>query len=592
LGPHDAESRIGPGGVRYVRAREPLGRYPANLTGRLAHWATHAPDRTFLATRTADGWERLDYATAFARVERIAHALLARGLSAERPVAVLSENGIDHALLGLAAMHVGVPYVPVSPAYSLVSQDFGKLKLVTGVARPGLLFASDGARFARALAAVAGDADVVVSANPQPGAALFTDLLAEAPGPAVAAAHAGVGPDTIAKILFTSGSTGLPKGVINTQRMLCSNQQMIVQTMPFMAETPPVIVDWLPWNHTFGGNHNLGTVIYNGGTLYIDDGRPLPGAGILRTVENLRGLSPTAYFNVPKGFEALVPYLQADPDLCATFFKDLKMIFYAAAALAPPIWNALAELAEATRGERIFMGTSLGSTETAPMSLTTNFPVDRAGIIGVPAPGVDVKLVPAGGKLELRVRGPNVMPGYHGQEAATRAAFDEEGFYRTGDALRFVDPEDPSRGFVFDGRLAEDFKLSSGTWVNAGPLRIAVLAHFGSLVRDVVIAGHDRDEVAILIFPDTDACRAFGDEAAVRARLGELLASLAATSTGSSTRIERALVLDEPPSLDADEITDKGSLNARAILDRRAARVRELFDDESPAVIRLTKERL
>jgi feruloyl-CoA synthase len=604
LGPHDASMRTSPNGTRYVRLNQPLQPYAANITQRLAHWAAQAPTRTFLAARSGDGWERLDYATALARVESTAQALLDRGLSPERPVAVLSENGLDHAVLGLAAMHVGIPYVPISPAYSLVSQDFEKLKFVCSIARPGLLFAADGARFGRALAAVAGEAEVVVSHHPSGGATSFASFHSTIPTAAVAAAHANVGPDTLAKILFTSGSTGVPKGVVNTQRMLCSNQQMIAQMLPFVTEEPPLIVDWLPWNHTFGGNHNLGFVLFNGGTLYIDDGRPLPGAGIERSVENLRGLSPTAYFNVPRGFEAIVPHLQKDAALRATFFKDLKMIFYAAAALAPPLWNALVELAEATRGERIFMSTSLGSTETAPMALATNFEVDRAGIIGVPAPGVEMKLVPVQGKLELRLRGPNVMPGYYRQDEATRSAFDDEGFYRMGDALRFVDEEDASAGFVFDGRLAEDYKLSSGTWVNAGPLRVSVLAHFAPLARDVVMAGHDRECVAMLVFPDIDACRALCGSAAsalalpdviahpaVRARFGELLASLARTSTGSSTRVERLLLLEEPPSLDASEITDKGSLNARAILDRRANAVLELFDDGSSQPIALILEK-
>jgi feruloyl-CoA synthase len=604
LGPHDATVREAPGGVRYVASPHPLGPYPASVTERLEHWAQVAPQRTFLAARAGDGWERLDYATAFARVERLAQALVERGLSVERPVAILSENSIDHALLGLAAMHAGIPYVPVSPAYSLVSTDFSKLKLVCGIARPGLLYAADGERFGRALAAVAGDAEVVVSRAVPAGATPFDALLAGEATGAVASAHAAVGPDTIAKILFTSGSTGVPKGVVNTQRMLCSNQQMLTQTLSFIEDEPPVVVDWLPWNHTFGGNHNFGLVLFNGGTLYIDDGRPLPGAPSARTVENLRGLSPTLYFNVPKGFEMLVPFLREDGALRATFFANLKMIFYAGAALAPAVWQALVELGEATCGERIFMATSLGSTETAPLSLATNFPVDRPGIIGVPTPGVEVKLVPREGKLELRVRGPNVMPAYYRQPEETRAAFDEEGFYRTGDALRFVDSGDASRGFLFDGRIAEDFKLATGTWVNAGPMRIAALAHLAPFARDAVLAGHDRDSVGLLVFPDLEACRALcGPEGAglapgtllahprVRARFAELLASLARESTGSSTRIERLILLEEPPSLDASEITDKGSLNARAILERRAALVSELFNDTSTQTILPALER-
>jgi len=604
LGPHDAVVRRSSDGTRYVQSPHALGAYPTSVTERLRFWAGRAPERTFLAARSGDGWERLDYATTHQRVERVAQALLHRGLSAERPVAVLSENALDHGVLGLAAMHAGIPWVPVSPAYSLVSQDFGKLKLVRDIVRPGLIYAADGARYERALAAVAGDAEVVVSRSVPSGATPFESLLSCPPTSAVSGANAAVGPETIAKILFTSGSTGVPKGVINTHRMLCSNQRMIAQTLAFVEDDPPVIVDWLPWNHTFGGNHNFNLILFNGGTLYIDDGRPLPGAPIARTVENLRGINPTLYLNVPKGFESLVPFLRDDAALRAGFFKDLKMIFYAAAALSPVVWDALVELAETTCGERIFMGTSLGSTETAPMSLTTNFHVDRAGIIGVPPPGVEIKLVPSGGKLELRVRGPNVMPGYYRQPEASRAVFDDEGYFCTGDALQFVDPSDASQGFTFDGRLAEDFKLSSGTWVNAGPLRIAMLAHFAPYARDVVLAGHDREYLALLVFPDLDACRALcpaSDEPlppgriladpAVRRLFEGLLASLARSSSGSSTRIERLMLLEEPPSLDANEITDKGSLNARAILDRRAALVNELYDDASPHPIALSLER-
>jgi feruloyl-CoA synthase len=604
LGPHDAIVRRSEDGSHYVQSPHPLGAYPTNVTERLAYWARRTPERTFLAARSGAGWQVLGYAVAFERVERVAQALLHRGLSVERPVVVLSENSLDHAVLGLAAMHAGIPYVPVSPAYSVVSQDFGKLKLVRDIVRPGLIYAADGTRYQRALAAIAGDAEVIVSRDVPAGAKPFEALLTCEPSSAVANAHAAVGSDTIAKILFTSGSTGVPKGVVNTHRMLCSNQRMIAQTLAFVEDEPPVIVDWLPWNHTFGGNHNFNLVLFNGGTLYIDDGRPLPGAPIARTVENLRGISPTLYLNVPKGFESLVPFLRDDASLRATFFKDLKMIFYAAAALSPVVWNALVEIAEQTCGERIFMGTSLGSTETAPMSLTTNFLVDRAGIIGVPPPGVEIKLVPCGDKLELRVRGPNVMPAYYRQPDETRAVFDEEGFYRTGDALKFVDPGEPARGFVFDGRLAEDFKLSSGTWVNAGPLRIAMLAHFAPYARDLVLAGHDREYLSLLVFPDFDACRALcapGDEPmlpgeiiahpAVRERFERLLAGLAHASSGSSTRVERLILLEEPPSLDANEITDKGSLNARAILDRRATMVSELYDDASPYPITLSLER-
>ncbi|MGQ9369532.1 feruloyl-CoA synthase [Azospirillum sp. ST 5-10] len=582
-----------PDGTWVLRADTPLEAHPEKLTLCLERWAEAAPERVFLAQRHADGgWRELTYAETLDRVRRIAGALLARGLSRERGIAILSGNDIEHALLGLAAQYAGIPYAPVSTAYSLVSTDFGKLRHVLGLVTPGLVFAADGRRFEPALkATVPEGVEVVVTHVPPDGmaATAFEALTAAAPTAAVDAAHAAVGPDTVAKLLFTSGSTGMPKGVINTQRMMTANQQMLRQVFTFLAEEPPVLVDWLPWNHTFGGNHNFNMALYNGGSYYIDEGRPVAD-GVLPTIANLREVAPTMYFNVPKGYEALVPHLRAEPALRQRFYSRLKALFYAGAGLAPHIWESLEELAVEACGERVVFVTSLGSTETAPAALICNRPVDQPGIVGVPAPGVEMKLVPAAEKLELRLRGPNITPGYWRQEDMNAKAFDDEGFYRMGDALRFVDEARPELGFVFDGRISEDFKLATGTWVSVSRMRAAVLSHFAPLVSDVVVAGHDRDHVAVLLVPDVPSCRdhcpdfarSAGDvevlrRPEVRARFQAMLDSLARTATGSSNRIERALVLEERPSLDAGEITDKGSLNQRAVLAVRAALVEDLY---------------
>jgi feruloyl-CoA synthase len=578
-------------GTILMRSPRQLEPYAQKLGDRLDHWATAAPNRVFLAARDASGaWQTLTYAETRARVRRIAQALLDRGLSLERPVAVLSGNGIAHALLGLAAMYVGVPYAPISPAYALLSGDFGKLVQIIEQLTPGLVFAADGGAFARAIAAaVPPDAELVVSANPPPdrAATLMAALDAPVTG-AVDAAAARVGPETIAKVLFTSGSTGLPKGVINTQRMLCANQAMLAMGFPFVRAEPPVIVDWLPWNHTFGANHNFNLVLDNGGSLYIDEGKPLP-AGIAATARNLREIAPTIYFNVPKGYEALLPHLAADRALRENFFSRLKVLFYAGAGLAQHVREALEELAVATTGERIIFLTSLGSTETAPLALACTWDFPRCGNIGLPASGVELKLVPADGKLECRLRGPNITPGYWRAPERTAEAFDAEGFYKIGDTLHFVDPDKPALGLLFDGRIAEDFKLASGTWVNVGSLRAHLIDHCAPYVRDAVIASPDRDDVAVLVFPDLDACRslcldpqastaaAVVNDRGVRGKFQALLNALARRSTGSSNRICRAMLLAEPPSLDAGEMTDKGSLNQRAVLRRRAALVEELY---------------
>ncbi|MGD0317412.1 MAG: feruloyl-CoA synthase [Xanthobacteraceae bacterium] len=586
-------------GCILMRSPDALPPYPAKFTERLDYWAKAAPQRIFLAQRDSAGeWRTLTYATAFTKVRAIAAALLARDLSPDRPIAILSGNDIEHALIGLAAMHVGIPYAPISVPYSLLSQDFKQLKAIIDILAPGLVFAANGTAFARALAAaVPPGVEVVVTANPPPDrpATPFAELASAQPTPAVETAHAEVGPDTVAKILFTSGSTGQPKGVINTQRMLCANQVMIRAGFSFFADEPPVVVDWLPWNHTFGSNHNFGLVLDNGGSLYIDEGKPMPGA-IAATVRNLRDIAPTIYFNVPKGFEMLLPYLDGDQALREKFFSRLKVLFYAGAALSQHVRNELERLAVATTGERIIFLSSLGSTETAPLAVSCSWESKHVGNIGLPAVGVELKLVPREGKLEARLKGPNITPGYWRAPALTADAFDAEGFYKIGDALRFEDAADPAKGLIFDGRLAEDFKLATGTWVSVGPLRTAFIGHCAPLVRDVVLAGADRDEVAALVFPDLDACRKLAPDLAadvpaadllaeprVRQAFARLLQALAEGSRGTSTRVCRAILLAEPPSLDVGEMTDKGSINQRRVLAHRAILVEQLYANPPPA---------
>jgi feruloyl-CoA synthase len=588
LGSLDVDFIERPDGSLLVRPTRDLPPYAARLAERLEHWASVDPDRVFIARRQDGGdWRRISYGQALAHARALGQAILDRGLSADRPIVILSANDLDHAMLALAALHVGVPYAPISVAYSLVSTDHAKLRQIMALLTPGLVFCDDGARYARAIAAaVPEDVEIVVARHPAPDrpSTLLSDLLATHPTPAIDAAAAAVTPDTVAKFLFTSGSTGLPKAVINTQRMLCSNQAMLLAAFPFMADEPPVIVDWLPWNHTFGGNHNVGLVLYNGGTFYIDDGKPTP-AGIAESLRNLREIAPTIYFNVPKGYEELVRALEREPDLRQTFFSRVEMLFYSAAGLSQHVWDALDRLAIETVGERIVMLTGLGATETAPFSIVTRADCTASGIVGLPVAGIELKLAPMEGKLEARVRGPNVMPGYWRNPAQTAGAYDEEGFYRFGDALCFVDPADRTKGFRFDGRISEDFKLATGTWVSVGPMRAKLLQRLPELARDVVIAGADRDFVAVLVIPDLDMHARLG-VAGYAAALREGLMELALESTGSASRVARAVVLTEPLSIDAGEVTDKGSINQRAVLALRKALVDTLYGPaDHPAII-------
>jgi len=598
LGPAETMLDRRSDGTILLRSPHELGSYPVKLGERLVHWANETPGQIFLAKRDVSGnWRTLAYAQTLALVRILGQALLDRGLNAERPLAILSGNDLEHALLALAALHVGVPYAPISPAYSLVSTDYLKLRYILDLLEPGLVFAANGERFARAVAAALPRACELVVSEAAPrnrDATSFDTLLAQPAGKSVDDAFAAVNGDTVAKILFTSGSTGQPKGVINTQRMLCSNQEMLATTLPCLRQEPPVLMDWLPWNHTFGGNHNVGLVLYNGGSLYIDDGRPLPGE-FEKSAANLREIAPTVYFNVPRGYEELAGYLKREPALRDKFFSRVRMLFYSGAGLPQPVWDAFDDLALQTCGERIVWITGLGATETAPLATCANWESGRAGMIGLPVVGQEMKLAPAGDKFEARFRGPNITPGYWKQPELTAQAFDEEGYYRMGDAVRFDDPVHPEKGLMFDGRLVEDFKLSSGTWVSVGPLRARFIAACAPLVQDVVIAGHDRDYLSVLIFPRMEDCRGVSGlpttapatevlaHAAIRQRFQELLDRMRREASGGSTRIVRALLLDTPPSIDAAEVTDKGSINQRAVLERRAMLVDELYRDAPSA---------
>jgi feruloyl-CoA synthase len=588
-------------GTIYLRPKTLLGDYPLRLTDRLHHWAAATPDNVFMAEREAGGaWRKLTYAQLLDASRHIASALLHRGLSAEKPVVILSGNAIDHALIAFGALYAGIPFCPVSPAYSLISRDFGKLSYVMKLLTPGLVFADDADKFSEALSAnVPAGVEIAATSGALAGRDVtrLSDLLNAPLRGDLAAAHEKIGPDTIAKFLLTSGSTGNPKAVINTQRMICANQVMIRETMAFLQDEPPVIVDWLPWNHTFGGNHNIGLTLYNGGSMYLDQGKPMPG-GIEETVRNLREVSPTVYFNVPKGYESLLPYLRDDASLRDKFFSRLHAMFFSGAALSPFVWSSLDELSVQATGSRVPVLTGLGATETAPFFMSVNPRTSRSGHVGLPVPGNDAKLVPNNGKLEVRAKGPNVTPGYWRQPELTKAAFDEEGFYKFGDAIKPADADDFDAGFDFDGRIAEDFKLASGTWVSVGPLRARFIAACAPLVRDVVIAGINRDEISALVILDLDGCRLINPklsaddiaaaDASVRAAFRERFQALMAGATGTSNRITRAILLDAPLSIDRGEVTDKGSINQRAVLEHRNGIVEELYaTTPSPRVVTL-----
>jgi feruloyl-CoA synthase len=579
----------------------PLAPFERSLGVMLRRWAAESPETVFLGERDASGhWRLITYAEANRHADAIAQALIDRGLGCDRPVMVLSGNSIGHALIMLGGFLAGVPVVPVSAAYSLLSQDFAKLRTIFGEIRPALIYVERGDLFARALDALDLSGVEIATAGGETDRTVtpLATLLETVPTQQVSQRLAQVAPESVAKVLYSSGSTGTPKGVINSHGMLCANQQMIAQVWPFMEETPPVLVDWLPWNHTFGGNHNFNMVLKRGGTLYIDGGKPLPGL-VEQTVRNLADISPTIYFNVPAGFAMLLPFLESDEALRNKFFGKLQLIFYAAAALPQDLWQRLEAVSLLATGRKVPMTSSWGATETSPAVTSAHFPIDRAGVIGLPLPGVTLKMVPDRGKFELRVKGPNVTPGYLHQPDLTAAAFDEEGFYRIGDAGAFADPADAAKGIVFKGRVAEDFKLSTGTWVHVGMLRVGILAATAPAIQDLLVTGHDRDYIGILAWPNIQGCRGIcgsgeGEPTAegllrsneVARYLREALTAYNAQQEGSSTQVRRIMLMTAPPSIDANEITDKGYINQRAALEMRKVLVEKLYGEEpAPEVI-------
>ncbi|MEU4667442.1 feruloyl-CoA synthase [Amycolatopsis sp. NPDC023774] len=593
----DVEREDRPDGSVVFRSRDPLGTYPRSVATMLRDWAEVDPGYPLVAERDGDGWATLTYGEVRRRADALGQALLDRGLGPDRPVMILSGNSVAHLVLTLGALTAGVPVAPISVAYSLLSGDHARIRQIAKVLNPGLVFAEAGGPFAKALAAVEAPgvdrASVVLAREVHvvDGAESLDDLLATSPGQQLEAAYAATGPDALAKVLFTSGSTGAPKGVLNTHRMLCANQQSIRQVWPFLGEERPVLVDWLPWSHTFGGNHNVDLVLHNGGTLYVDDGKPAPQL-FGRSLENLRSAQPTLYFNVPAGYAQLVPVLEQDPDFARVFFSRLRLLFNAAAALPAALRTRLAGAARAA-GVDVPLTSSWGATETAPAVTSAHFPFDDSRCIGVPLPGLEVKLAPVGEAREIRVRGASVTPGYLHRPDLTAAAFDEEGFYRTGDAAGPAS-DDPNSGLLSGGRIAEDFKLDTGTFVRVGALRTALLSAV-PLLSDAVIAGENRSYVSALAWlNDAEARALFAGSlessdgcvmhAELRAHVGKQLAAMNAAA-GSAGRVERLVVLAEPPDLDAGEITDKGYLNQRRVLVRRVAFVERLYAGEPDAAV-------
>jgi len=580
------EVEQGPEGRLIVRSTEPLGEHAVSVVHDFRAISEAHPDRLLVAERDGDDWARLTWGDARAQVDRLAQGLLDRGL-ADRPVMVLSGNSRLHLVVTLAAMTVGAPAVPTSVAYSLQSADHAKLRAMAELVDPGLVVA-ESAAFAGAVAAVGGGRTVL---SPELDGAVRPDDLAAEPTDEVDRRCAALRRDDVAKILFTSGSTGTPKGVLNTHGMLSANQQQMRQVWPFLAEEPPVLLDWLPWSHTFGGNHDTNLVLTNGGTLWIDDGRPAPGL-VERTVRNLSDARPTVYLNVPAGYAALLPHLERDPAAAAAFLDRLRLGFFAAAALPQQLWDRLAKLAS-DHGSAMQMTTSWGLTETAPAATSAHFPITRSDILGVPLPGVELALVPVGEKTEVRVRGANVTPGYYRRPDLTAAAFDDEGFFRTGDAVALADSDDPAAGLLFRGRIAEDFKLSTGTFVSVGTLRPRLLSASQGLLTDAVICGENGDVVTALVWLAPDAASRLDDDGvpdeSLRAELAATMQRLAAHGGGSSQCVERLLVLREPAGLDAGEITDKGYVNQRAVRERRSDDV-ALLSAEPPAARVVVRE--
>jgi len=594
LAPQSLVTETRADGAVLLRSGVALGPYSKQIGDDLRAGAARHADRVFLAERGKDGaWVKLTYAEARAKADAISQWLLDHGHGPANPVAALSDNSIAFGLLMLGAMQVGIPFLPVSQAYSLMSKDYAKVKYICERFTPSLIFVETLGPFAPALKASGSNATVVArnAGGELPGVVAFADLTATKPGRAVEEAYAKVGPDSAAKILLTSGSTGFPKGVINTQRMLTASMTQCAQVWPFLLDRPPVLCDWLPWNHTFGSNFCFNAVLRFGGTFYIDEGRPIPGR-FAPTLKNLRETQPTILLNVARAYDFLIPEFEKDEAFAKTVFENLDMIFYAGAGLPQNLWDRLEAISVKVRGKRLPILTSLGSTETAPPAIMCHWPMDVTGSVGLPIPALEAKLVPTGGKTEIRFRGPNITPGYYRDAERTKEAFDEEGFYKIGDAVKWADAKKPELGLLFDGRVAENFKLLTGTWVAAGVLRLDALSATAPLIQDAAVTGVDQSWVGLLAFPNMAACKALigpeGEAMApdavvrhpkVKAALAEKLRAYNAAHPGSSQKIGRVMLMTEPPNIDAGEITDKGYLNQRAILARRAALVERLYSD-------------
>lgn len=577
-----------PDGSMLVRQSAPLGPYPQRLSDKIAHWADVAPDRVWMAERGPYGqWQETTYGQMFAKMRAIGQALLDLELSVDRPLVILSGNSVAHGLMALGAQYVGIASSAIAPAYSLISKDFDKLRSIKQQITPGAIFVDDTRDFLPAIKAVF--ADVPLIAQEGEGASLTFETLTSTPvSPAVDAANQATGPDTVAKFLFTSGTTGSPKAVIQTQGMMCSNIEMVTDCYAYLRQEPPVILDWGPWNHVASGNLIFNITLYTGGSFYLDEGRPTPDKMAI-SIANLREVHTNWYWNVPVGYEMLVATMKEDPEFAKTFFRDIKIMYYAGAAMAQHTWDDLKQAAIDATGEEIVLATGLGATETAPFALFQTVPQPSPGNIGVPAKGLTLKLVPNEGKWEVRVKGASVTPGYWRNPELTRDAFDEEGFYCLGDALRFADPEDPAKGFFFDGRVAENFKMSTGTWVAVGALRAKLIDALGGLARDVVIAGEGQSQLAALIVPFRPALQALVEGGGalsdaelmrrpeVRAQAQRLLLDYNKIAGGASMRVPLAAFMEEPLDLDRGEITDKGSVNQRAVLRNRSALVAALY---------------
>ena len=584
-------------GVIVLQSRIPLKPYEKHIPASLSKWARERADRVWLAQRAGSDrqWRKLCYAEAKLTVDALTQGLLDLKLKPESPVAILSGNSIEHALMTMAAMQARFPAAPVSPAYSLMSHDHAKLKYLFDLIKPAVVMVQDGPTFEKALKTLPLDGVTVIHvARPCEGieSIAFADLAATPVTRDVEQSIAQITPDTVGKLLFTSGSTGMPKAVINTQAMMCANAAMMMQVRPGDPHGPQATyLDWMPWNHTMGGNALFNPVLTEGGTLYIDDGRPMPGM-IEETLRNLREISPTYYANVPAGYAALAAAMEKDDALCRSFFKNLGLMAYGGARLPDDLYDRMQALAVRATGQRIVFYTGWGSTETAPTATGTYWDTERVGLIGLPFPGVELKMVPCGSKHELRLRGINVTPGYFGQPDLTKAAFDDEGFYCIGDAGVFVDPDDPVQGIIFAGRVVEDFKLTTGTFVHVGSLRTDAIAAATPVVQDALVTGQDRAFVGLLAWPNLHACRQIvgNPDASYEdvVKHPEVLSCLkrgleahnSSSEGASSRRVARAMLMIEPASIDGNELTDKGYINQRAGLERRAALVQRLYAEQ------------